>query len=86
MVGYTSARRGTSIWQLTSKQILDLFHVDFHIADFDCIFDITIRLDDRSKDLLDDTRDQTFEGLICDIRSLLISYHIRQRGKASGPS
>ena len=61
--------------ELTSKQILDFLHVDFHIADFDCIFDITIRLDYRSEDLLDDTRDQTFEWLICDIRSLLISYH-----------
>jgi len=64
--------------QLTSKQILDLLHVDFHIADFDCIFDITIRLDNCSKDLLDDTWNQTFERLICDIRSLLISHYLRQ--------
>jgi hypothetical protein len=83
MVGYTSARRGTSLQQLTSKQILDLFHVDFHIADFNCIFDITVRLDDRSKDLLDDTWDQAFEGLICDIRSLSVSYRFGERGQAS---
>jgi hypothetical protein len=82
MVGYTSARRGTSLQQLTSKQILDLFHVDFHIADFDCIFDITIRLDYRSKDLLDDTWDQTFEGLICDVRSLMVSYQFTKGDSA----
>jgi len=70
-----SFEQPTRVLKLTSKQILDLLHVNFHVADFNCIFDITIRLDYRSKDLLDDTRDQTFEGLIRDIRSLLISYH-----------
>jgi hypothetical protein len=61
--------------QLTSQQVLDLLHVDFHVANFDGIFDITIRLDNSSKNLLDDSWNKTFERLVRDIRSLLVSYY-----------
>jgi hypothetical protein len=66
--------------QLTSKQILDLLHVDFHIADFDCIFNIAIGFDDCCEYLLDYTWYETFEGLICDIGPLKISFDCRSLG------
>jgi len=83
VVSYTSAYRHQGRpTELTSKQILDLLHVYFHIADFDCIFDITIGHDYRCKDLLDDSWDQTFEGLVRDIGSLTISLGFTQASSA----
>jgi hypothetical protein len=57
--------------ELTSQQILDLLHVDLHIADFDCILDGHVGGHDRGEDLLDYTRNETFEVGVLDVCTLL---------------
>jgi len=54
----------------TCEQVLDLLHVDLHVADLDGVLDTDVRGDDGGEDLLDDTRDDASECRVLDVCAL----------------
>ena len=71
--------RDVGVGRHTREEILDAFHINLHVADFDGVLDRLIRRQDRSEDLLDDPGNQTFEFWILNVRALGISISSRNR-------